>query len=57
MLPLHPLATALQADREHEIRGRVPKPVGVPSGRRRPAMALSVELPRPRVAPVGQGQT
>jgi hypothetical protein len=50
MLPLHPLATALQADREREIRDRMPKPVGVPSGRRRQAIALSVELPRTGVA-------
>jgi len=63
MLPLHPLSTALQADREREIRERMPKPVGVPTAHRRPAVALSVELPRhgghaaplagPRVAPAG----
>ena len=52
MLPLHPLATALQADREREIRERMPKPIGVPSGHRRQAIALSVELPRAGVAHV-----
>jgi hypothetical protein len=66
MLPLHPLATALQADREREIRDHMPKPVGVPTKHRRPAMALSIEMPhrgsrsqpalsRPRVAPASQG--
>jgi hypothetical protein len=70
MLPLHPLATAIQADREREIRDRAPKPLGIPSGRRRPAVALSIESPardgakargagtltrRPRVVFGGQG--
>lgn len=63
MLPLHPLSTAIQADREREIRERLPRPVGVPSAHRRPAVALSVEVPkhggsvppmaRPRIAPAG----
>jgi len=56
MLPLHPLATAIQADREREIRERSPKPIGVPNVHRRPAIALSVEMPRPRVVPAGGGQ-
>jgi hypothetical protein len=66
MLPLHPLSSAIQADREREIRDRMPKPVGVPTAHRRPAIALSVEMPRrgsvshspvnrPRIAPAGQG--
>ncbi len=64
MLPLHPLSTAVQADREREIRDRMPKPVGLPTGHRRPAIALSVEMPRgdrvsmglagPRVASVSR---
>lgn len=66
MLPLHPVSMAVQADREREIRERMPKPVGMPTAHRRPAIALSVEMPRrgqrssgalggPRVAPAGQG--
>ena len=65
MLPLHPLSTAIQADREREIRDRMPKPVGVPTAHRRPALALSAETPwrggrrasplsGPRVAPAAQ---
>lgn len=63
MLPLHPLSTAIQADREREIRERMPKPVGVATAHRRPAVALSVELAKhgghvpslggPRVSPAG----
>ncbi len=33
MLPLHPLADALQADREREIRERAPLLRGLPRGR------------------------
>jgi hypothetical protein len=33
MLPLHPLATAMQADREREIRERAPLLRGLPRGR------------------------
>ncbi|HYO42111.1 MAG TPA: hypothetical protein VES19_02830 [Candidatus Limnocylindrales bacterium] len=56
MLPLHPLSTAVQADREREIRDRMPKPVGVPSRHRRPAIALSVEMrPRGRAPGVSAG--
>jgi hypothetical protein len=66
MLPLHPVSSAVQADREREIRERMPAPVGVSTARRRPAVALSVEmrerpgssstgaLEHPRVAPAGQ---
>jgi hypothetical protein len=37
MLPLHPLATAVQADREREIRDRSPLRIGLASGPRHPA--------------------
>jgi hypothetical protein len=33
MLPLHPLAEAIQADREREIRERAPLLRGLPRGR------------------------
>lgn len=36
MLPFHPLATAVQADRERDIRDRSPLRVGLPSGPRHP---------------------
>ena len=66
MLPNHLLATAIQAEREREIRERVPRPVEAPTAHRRPAIALSATLPnrgsdsqgalsRPRVGPARQG--
>lgn len=36
MLPFHPLATAVQADRERDIRDRSPLRIGLPSGPRHP---------------------
>jgi hypothetical protein len=36
MLHFHELTAAVQADREREIRDRLPRPRGVPSGDRHP---------------------
>lgn len=44
MLPMHFLATAVQADREREFRNRRPRMAGVPSGLRHPR--------RPDVEPI-----
>ena len=37
MLYIHELSRAVQADREREIRDRLPRAVGLSSGRRHPA--------------------
>jgi hypothetical protein len=47
MLPFHPLATAIQADREREIRDRSPLQVGLSSGPRHPRPETSEARPAP----------
>jgi hypothetical protein len=38
MLHMHELTNAVQADREREIRDRLPRPRGVASGSRHPSL-------------------
>jgi hypothetical protein len=38
MLHMHELSKAVQADRERDIRDRLPRIVGLPSGSRHPSM-------------------